>query len=207
MGAVLSHKDSAHYRAETFRLRIKGYNGATITRIFEKERLEQGLKPINKGTVSKWIRDMDRVGSKDYLYLMKDKSAYMFLHRRKLLALELYRTMIHDKIDLLGGLGGIKPEALNRFIQSLIQITIAESRLEREIPSLFSDSQPTMSADQYQDLEAEILSGLPKDLRDQFTKEQARRRRLVEQVVGDKGKASTEDIIDLDSYPKDTHII
>lgn len=207
MVAALSHKESAYYRNETFRLLVKGYNGATIYRVFEEERKSKGLKPINKATIHKWVKNLDREGSKDYLVLMKDKSAYMVLHRRKLLALELYRTMIHDKIALMGGLSAIKPEALNRFIQSLLHITIAESRLEREIPSLFTNSQDTMTPDKVYDLEQEILSGLPKDLREQFLKDQNRRKQMLEQIVGTKGKVGDQDIIDLDSYSKDTYVI
>lgn len=206
MTSILSHAESAEFRQETLRLMIKGYNGATIFRIFKSERERKGLKPINKSTVHKWVKNINQEGSKDYLYLMKDKTAYMVLHRRKLQALELYRTMIHDKIALMGGLAGIKPEALNRFIQSLLQITVTESRLEREIPSLFSNGE-NMNPEQVYDLEKEILAGLPADLREQFMKDQNRRQRMLEQVIGTKGKVGDSELIDLDTYPKDTYVI
>lgn len=207
MGAILSHAESAEYRQETLRLMIKGYNGATIYKVFKAERERKGLKPIHKGTVHNWVRNLNQEGSKDYLYLMKDKTAYMVLHRRKLQALELYRTMIHDKIALMGGLSGIKPEALNRFIQSLLQITVTESRLEREIPSLFSGSNETMKPEQVYDLEQEILAGLPADLRQQFLKDQNRRKEMLDKVIGVKGKAGDSDILDIDQYPKDTFVV
>ena len=205
---ALTKKESAKLRDQTFRLFIQGYNGATIRDMINFERTQQGLNPVHKGTVHKWIRDLTREGGKQYLEYMKDKTAYMVLHRSKLLALQLYRTMLHDKIALMGGIKEVKPETLNRMIQTLTQITVTESRLEREIPSLFTNSlQDALQPQVVLDIESEILAELPKDLREQFMKNQTRRQRQIEQMIGDKGKVTESDLIDLDQYPKDTYVI
>ena len=204
---ALSKRESARLRDETFKLLIKGYNGATITKVINAERERNGQTPLNKSTVHKWVRDLDKEGSKYYLELLKDKTAYMVLHRSKLLALQLYRTMIHDKIALMGGIAAVKPETLNRMIQTLTQLTVTESRLEREIPSLFTSSQETMKPEQVYDLEQEILADLPKELREQFLRNQNRRQQMINQIMGEKGKVTESDLIDLDSYPKDTYVI
>jgi len=203
----LSRQEAAQLRDQTFTLYIKGYNGATIHKTINNERQQKGLRPVNKATVHKWVRDLNREGSKHYLSLLKDKTAYMVLHRSKLLALQLYRTMLHDKIEAMGGISSIKAETLNRMVQTLTQITVTESRLEREIPSLFTSSQETLNPDQVNDLEQEILADLPKDLREQFMKNQTRRQRQIEQIIGEKGKVTESDLIDLDQYPKDTYVI
>ena len=204
---AISKKDAVKYRDETFKLLIKGYNGATIHKILNAERERNGQTPIHKSTVHNWVKDLDKEGSKYYLELLKDKTAYMVLHRSKLLALQLYRTMIHDKIALMGGIAAIKPDTLNRMIQTLTQLTVTESRLEREIPSLFTSSQETMKPEQVYDLEQEILADLPKELRDQFVRNQQRRQQQINQLIDSKGTATDADIIDLDSYPKDTYVI
>lgn len=204
----ISNADAAKLRLETQRLVIKGYNGASILEVLNGERIAEGKRPIHKATVYSWLRGFDNQSSKAYLDLLKDKSAFIVLHRRKLLALELYRSMIHDKIAAMGGIQGVKGETLNRFIQTLLHITVTESRLEKEIPQLFNVTE-TMRPEQIKTLEDEIVSGLPKDLQDQFLKENNRRQRQLEAALqqANGGALSTEELIDLDSYPKDTHVI
>ena len=207
---ALSKKDAIIYRDETFKLHIKGYNGATIHRVINSYREAKGQPHIHKSTVHNWVKSLDREGSKDYLVFLKDKTAYMVLHRKKLAALQLYRTMIHDKIEMMGGISAVKAETLNRMVQTLTQITVTESRLEREIPSFFSrDSQETLNPDQVNNIEQEILADLPKELRDQFVRNEQRRQQQINQLINIKGTTAVTDadIIDLDSYPQDTYVI
>ena len=202
----LSHADAAKLRLECQRLHIQGYNGASIKELLNDERKAEGKTPIHKATVYSWIKSFDNQSAKYYLHFLKDKSAYIVLHRRKLLALELYRAMIHSKIEAMGGIQGIKGETLNRFIQTLLHITVTESRLEKEIPQLFN-MQETMRPDQIRSLEEEIVSGLPKDLREQFMKENHRRQRQLEAALEAKGELGTSDLLDIDQYPKDTFVV
>lgn len=202
----LSSADAAKLRLECQRLIIKGYNGATILDLFNEDRIAQGKTKIHKSTIYSWIKGFDNQSSKYYLDLLKDKTAFIILHRRKLKALELYRSMIHEKIDAMGGIKAIKGETLNRMIQTLLHITVTESRLEKEIPQLFN-IQETLKPDQVRSLEDEVVAGLPKDLRDQFLKENNRRQRQLEKALEAKGELTTEDLIDIDQYPKDTYVI
>lgn len=207
MGKILSSQDSAKLRLETQRLLLKGYNGADILDIFNEERTAAGKSKIHKSTIYSWIKAFDNQSSKFFIPLLKERSAFMILHRRKLLALEMYRAMIHDKIKSVGGIQGIKAETLNRMIQTLLQITVTESRLEKEIPQLFNIAEH-MKPEDIRSLEEEVVAGLPKDLREQVMKENTRRQRQLEAAIeANGGKVTTEDLIDLDSYSKDTHVI
>lgn len=203
---MISHAESAKLRLETQRLMIKGYSISSILNILNSDREQKGQKPISNSTIFKWKKQIDDEGSREYLHLLKDKTAYIVLHRRKLLALELYRTMIHDKIAFQGGVSGVKPETLNKFIQTLLQITVTESRLEKEIPQLFSMGE-AMRPEQIKDLENEIIAGLPKDLQEQLKKENSRRQQLLERALSEKGQLQANDLIDLDQFNKDTHFI
>ena len=206
MGKILSAADSAKLRLETQRLVTQGYNGASIRDMFNEERIAQGKPLIHKSTIYAWIKGFDNASSKYYLDYLKDKTAFIVLHRRKLLALELYRTMIHDKIKSVGGIQGIKAETLNRLVQTLVQITVTESRLEKEIPQLFNIAE-VLKPEEIRTIEEEVVAGLPKDMRDQFMKENNRRQRNLEAALQANGKLDNEDLLDIDQYPKDTYVI
>jgi len=195
------------YKAQVQEYLLKGYNGPRILSIINAERESKGWKPLNRSTIFAYMREIHKEGSKYYLDLAKDHTAYIILHRQKLLALDMYKKMIHDKIALAGGMAGINPDTLNRFVQTLLNITVTQSRLEREIPLLFNVQQ-NLPPEQVKEIEDEIVANLPKELRDQFYKEEARKKEEREKLLQeDPESKSKEELIDLDQYPQDTFVV
>lgn len=181
-GAVLTRAVREATKLKVQEYLLKGYNGARILEIVNHERIEKGERPLRKNTIYTYIEELKQIHNKWYLELLKDQTAYVILHRQKLLALDLYKKMIHDKIALAGGLSAIKPDTLNRLVMTLTSITVSQSRLEREIPHLFNITN-SKSPEELHDLENSIVEGLPKDLRDQFWKEEKRKIAIREQKI------------------------
>lgn len=202
-GAVLTRAAREALIAKTQELMLKGYNGVMVRKVINDERIAKGQRPLAKSSVHNYIKVIRREGSKYYLDLLKDHTAYIILHRQKLLTLELYRKMLHEKIDAEGGVKNIRPDTLNRIVTTLVNITVSESRLEKEIPTLFN-IQAQRTPEEMKQIEDEIVAGLPKSLQDSLIKQEMKRqedrdRRLKENP--------SEELIDLDQYPKDSFVV
>jgi hypothetical protein len=203
--AALPKAERTKYEELTHDYMLKGYNGTQILKMINKQRQETQKSPLHNKTIYSYMKKIRNTGSKYYLDLLKDNTAYIILHRQKLLALELYRRMIHDNIAAQGGVNVIRPDTLNRMITTLVNITVTESRLEKEIPSLFNMQQHSQQTpEQIRQLEDEIVAGLPKELREQFNKEELRKKEEREKRLEEN---PSEENIDLDQYPKDSFVV
>jgi hypothetical protein len=163
---------------------------------------KRGERPITARTVWLYVKEMETDTSGWYLHLVKDQMAYVILHRRKLLALDLQAQMIHDKIMHEGGLLMIKAGTLNNFVRTLKDITMAQAELEKEIPNINSIiTKKVKTPEEVKAIEAEIVQGLPEDLREAYErKEQLKKEKQLE-------LEGNGEVIDLSQYPKDSFII
>ena len=134
---------------------------------------------------------------------LKDQTAFIILHRRKLLELDLYKRMLHDKIAVAGGISNIKPDQLNRIVVTLTNITITQSKPEKEFPILMN-LQSTKKPEEMQQIEAEIVAGLSQEMKVQYEKTKQKEMQQLESIYRENPTGSN---VNLAEHPEDTFIV
>ena len=185
-------------------LMLKGYNSARVVDILNIQREREGLRPLTLQSIYGYLRELKQESNAWYLELLKDQTAYVILHRRKLLELDLYKKMINDKITLLGGISGINPNVLNRMMLTLLAITKTQSDLEKEIPKIFNITAGVKSHEEIIDIEHSIVSGLTGELRQEYEKKMLQEKQKIErEYIED----PTHGNVNLAEFKEDTYVI
>ena len=202
-GKNLPRAERHDHKMKTLELMLKGYNNKRILDIINAEREGKGKRPLHIMSIYRFQKDLRQDHAKDFLDMMKDQTAFIILHRRKLLELDLYKRMLHDKIAVAGGISNIKPDQLNRIVVTLTNITITQSKLEKEFPILMN-LQSTKKPEEMQQIEAEIVAGLSQEMKVQYEKTKQKEMQQLESIYRENPTGSN---VNLAEHPEHTFIV
>lgn len=202
-GQNLTNYERHEHIMRTQELLLKGYDNTRILAIINKERQDSGKRPLHRQSLYRFRKELEQEYSKDFLDMMKNQTAFIILHRRKLLELDLYKKMLHDKIAVQGGITSIKADVLNRIVVTLTNITITQSKLEKEFP-LLMNLQSEKKPEEMQQIEAEIVNTLSPEMKQQYEKQRSKQMLELEQTYQ---KDPTGGNVNLSEHPEDTYII
>ena len=79
---------------------LKGYPSIKIMELINMERQRDGLPQFVRASIYRMINEVKAEHNLWYYEMLKDQTAFIILHRQKILSIELYKRMLHEKIVL-----------------------------------------------------------------------------------------------------------